>query len=113
MLDYVFECWGIGHGKVDPRHGIFERDGWLCTVPGCTSMQNLQDHHIIFRSAGGLDDEGNRTAVCAFHHLRGIHAKRIRCTGRAPGGLIWGIGIRPGKAPLATYRSGDIQLSAP
>ena len=110
MLDYVFECWGIGKGKIDPRHGIFERDGWICTVPGCTSMQNLQDHHIIFRSRGGSDDEGNRTALCAFHHLRGVHGGRLRCTGRAPDGLTWQIGIRRGAAPLVTYTSGDREV---
>jgi hypothetical protein len=73
-------------------------------------MQNLHDHHIQFRSAGGSNDKGNRTALCAFHHLRGVHAQRVGCSGRAPDGLTWQIGIRPGAAPLVTYRSGDIQL---
>jgi hypothetical protein len=45
ILDHVFECWGIGDGKTDPRHRV-ERNGWLCTVPGCTSMRNLHSHHI-------------------------------------------------------------------
>ena len=110
ILDHVFECWGIGKGKTDPRHGVFERDGWLCTVPGCTSMRNLHSHHIRFRSAGGTHGPENRTSLCAFHHLRGVHAGRLRCTGRAPDGLTWQMGIRPGAAPLATYRSGDIQV---
>jgi hypothetical protein len=30
--------------------------------------------------------------------------------GQAPGGLTWQMGIRPGAAPLVTYRSGDIQV---
>jgi hypothetical protein len=110
MLDHVLESWGALNGRVATRHRVFDRDGWRCTVPGCTSMQNLHDHHIQFRSAGGSNDEGNRTALCAFHHLRGVHAERLRCVGRAPGGLTWQIGIRPGAAPLATYRSGDIQV---
>jgi hypothetical protein len=110
ILDYVFECWGIGNGKIDPRYRTFERDGWLCKVPGCTSMQNLQDHHIIFRSRGGSDDPGNRVALCAFHHLRGVHGGRLRCTGRAPDGLTWQIGIRPGAPPLVTYTSGDREV---
>jgi hypothetical protein len=102
----VFSCWGIGK-KVPAEHRAFERDGWLCRVPGCSSMQNLQDHHIVFRSRGGSDDLTNRVAVCAFHHLRGIHAQRIRCVGRAPDGLTWQIGVRPDAAPLATYTSRD------
>jgi hypothetical protein len=112
ILDYVFSCWGVGK-KVPAEHRVFERDGWLCKVPGCSSMQNLQDHHVIFRSRGGSNDLTNRVAVCAFHHLRGIHAQRIRCEGRAPDGLTWQIGIRPGAAPLATYTSGDRQVDEP
>ena len=112
ILDYVFSCWGVGK-KVPAEHRVFERDGWLCKVPGCSSMQNLQDHHIVFRSRGGSDDLTNRVAVCAFHHLRGIHAQRIRCAGRAPDGLTWQIGLRPGGAPLATYTSGDRQVDEP
>jgi hypothetical protein len=109
MLDHVLLSWGALNGRVAVRHRVFDRDGWRCTVPGCTSMQNLHDHHIQFRSAGGSNDEGNRTALCAFHHLRGVHAGRLRCTGLAPGGLTWQIGIRPGVPPLTTYRSGDVQ----
>jgi hypothetical protein len=71
-------------------------------------MQNLHDHHIRFRSAGGSDALENRVALCAFHHLRGVHAGRLRCTGRAPGGLTWQLGIRPAVTPLLSYRSGDI-----
>jgi hypothetical protein len=37
MLDYVFSCWGVGD-KVPAEHRVFERDGWQCRVPGCTSM---------------------------------------------------------------------------
>jgi hypothetical protein len=85
MLDYVFECWGIGNGKTHPRDRVFERDGWL------------------FGPA-------NRTSLCAFHHLRGVHAGRLRCTGRAPDGLTWQLGVRPGRAPLATYTSGDREV---
>ena len=108
MLDYVFACGGAG--KVPAQHRIFERDGWQCTVPGCTSMQNLHEHHMQFRSAGGGDEPPNLTSLCAFHHLRGVHANRIRCTGRAPDGLTWQLGIRAGAPPWVTYRSGDIQV---
>jgi hypothetical protein len=112
MLDHALSCWG--EGKVAPRHRVFDRDGWRCAVPGCTSMQNLHDHHIRFRSAGGSDAPANRVTLCAFHHLRGVHAQRLRCLGRAPDGLTWQMGIRPGAAPLVAYRSGDLRLpSAP
>jgi hypothetical protein len=110
MLDYVFSCWGVGE-KVPAEHAVFARDGWQCRVPGCTSMQNLHGHHVIFSSRGGSDDLSNRVSLCAFHHLRGVHAERIRCTGTAPDGLTWEIGLRPGQAPLVAYTSGDRQVS--
>jgi hypothetical protein len=77
-----------------PKHRdpVFERDGWRCTVPGCTSRRNLHDHHIVFRSEGGDDSRGNRTTVCAAHHLHAIHAGIIRVTGRAPDALVWEMG---------------------
>ena len=75
-------------------------------------MRNLHDHHIRYRSAGGDNALDNRTTLCAFHHLRGVHAGLLRCVGRAPDGLRWEMGIRPGGAPLMTYRSGDLRTSA-
>jgi len=112
MLDHALSSWGALDTKVPARHRVFHRDGWRCAAPGCTSMQNLHDHHIRFRSAGGSDAPENRVTLCAFHHLRGVHAARLRCVGRAPDGLTWQMGIRPGIAPLVAYRSGDLQVTA-
>jgi hypothetical protein len=112
MLDHAFSSWGVDD-KVRPAHRVFERDGWRCQVPGCTSMQNLHGHHIQFRSAGGSDDPANRVTLCAFHHLRGVHAERIRCRGAAPDRLTWQLGLRPGKVPLVMYRSGDCEVTRP
>ena len=109
MLDHALSTWGALDTKVAARHRVFDRDGWRCAAPGCTSMQNLHDHHIRFRSAGGSDAPENRVTLCAFHHLRGVHAERLRCLGQAPDGLTWQMGIRPGIAPLVAYRSGDLQ----
>jgi hypothetical protein len=110
MLDHVLSTWGVLDEKVSARYRVFARDGWRCAVPGCTSMQNLHDHHIRFRSAGGGEELDNRISLCAFHHLRGVHAGLLRCVGRAPDGLRWEMGIRPGRAPLLVYRSGDIRV---
>jgi hypothetical protein len=76
-------------------------------------MRNLHDHHVQFRSAGGSDALDNRVSLCAFHHLRGVHAGRMRCTGRAPDGLKWQLGIRRGAPPLLSYRSGDVRSGVP
>ena len=112
MLDHALESWGALDERVAKRHRVFARDGWRCTAPGCTSLRNLHDHHIRFRSAGGSDNLANRTTLCAFHHLRGIHAGLLHCVGSAPDGLRWEMGIRPGQRPLMAYRSGDVTVAA-
>ena len=87
---------------------VFERDGWRCAVPGCSSYRNLQEHHIRFRSAGGSNALENRITLCAWHHLRGVHAERLRISGRAPDALRFELGLSKGRAPLVAYRSGDV-----
>jgi hypothetical protein len=108
MLDHAFGTWGFPDEEVAARHKIYARDGWRCAAPGCSSLQNLHDHHIRFRSAGGSDDAANRVTLCAFHHLRGVHAGLLRCVGKAPDGLRWEMGIRRGVTPVLAYRSGDV-----
>jgi hypothetical protein len=86
----------------------FTRDGFRCSVPGCTARRNLHAHHVKFRSAGGPDEAWNRTTLCAFHHLRGVHAHTVRCTGRAPGDLLFELGVRASATALVVARSGDV-----
>ncbi len=45
---------------------VLERDGWRCQV--CGSMQNLQVHHLKFRSQSGSDVEQNLITLCAECH---------------------------------------------
>ena len=45
---------------------VLERDGWRCQV--CGSMQNLQVHHLKFRSQSGGDVEQNLITLCAECH---------------------------------------------
>jgi hypothetical protein len=71
------------------RDPIFERDGWRCAVPACSSRRDLHDHHVRFRSLGGGGELGNRVTVCAAHHLRAIHMGRIRASGTAPHAIVW------------------------
>ena len=88
--------------KRQPRHRdpIFERDGWRCAVPARTARTSLHDHHVLYRSRGGDNARDNRIAICAAHHLRGIHHLRIRVNGIAPHDLTWEIGVRRGRPPL-------------
>jgi 5-methylcytosine-specific restriction endonuclease McrA len=71
LMDSVITEW-----EAQPRHRdpVFVRDGWRCRVPACSAHRELQDHHITFRSRGGNNARRNRIAICAAHHLHGIHA---------------------------------------
>ena len=97
-----------GARRPDP---VIERDGYRCAVPGCTSRSNLHDHHIVFRSAGGGHWEWNRVTLCAFHHQRGVHRGELIVCGRAPDALVFELGVRPDKPPLARFVSGDVLVA--
>jgi hypothetical protein len=77
-----------------PMLSVFERDGWVCTYPGCSARSMLHDHHIDFRSRFGkktieeCDALTNRTTVCVFHHVQ-LHAGIIGVKGNAPFELKW------------------------
>ena len=96
MLHHALRSWGVDEPWLARRmkrvSPVFERDGWQCTVPGCTSQRNLHAHHIVFRSAGGGDDPENLTTLCVFHHQRGVHGGLVTVRGRAPHALGFEIG---------------------
>ena len=46
MLEHCFETWALPNAKVPRDHRVFERDGWRCTVPGCSSYRNLHNHRV-------------------------------------------------------------------
>ncbi|MDJ0865602.1 MAG: HNH endonuclease signature motif containing protein [Myxococcota bacterium] len=104
LLDHAISAWlAVGRGFRD--YADFERDGWRCTAPACSARRNLQSHHVWFRAAGGPDEPWNRTTLCAFHHLRGVHGGRMRVSGRAPDGLSYELGF-------GRFRSGDVREGA-
>jgi hypothetical protein len=114
MLEHCFEAWGVRDPKQERErkrdYKIFERDGWRCAVPGCTSYRNLQAHHKQFRSHGGDDAPENLITLCAWHHQRALHEDRvIRVVGRKR--TRFAIGVRRGRPPLAVYAIGDVLLS--
>lgn len=80
------------------RYAVFERDGWRCRVPGCTSRRNLHAHHVVFRSRGGGDETDNLVSICATHHHRCLHAGTLHCY-RLPDNLLaWVFGTTAGEA---------------
>jgi len=100
MLDHAITTWLEAGAQFDD-YADFERDGYRCTIPGCTARRNLQSHHIRFRSACGPDVAWNRTTLCAYHHHRGLHAGSLAIRGRAPDGLVYTLGV-------GRFRSGDV-----
>jgi hypothetical protein len=110
MLDCALVAWTLRDPSARRPDPVIERDGWRCAVPGCTSRRNLHGHHLTFRSAGGSDARENRVTLCAFHHLRCLHAGLLRVRGRAPDALVFELGLRPGATPLVRYRSGDVAM---
>ena len=104
MLDHALQEWDAD-APVRREHRVFERDGWRCRVPGCSSRRSLHAHHVLFRSAGGGNELSNLVTLCAWHHLRGIHTGIVRCTGKAPHELRFVL-------PLQSYGSGEV-LTAP
>jgi hypothetical protein len=102
-----------GEWEAQPKHRdpIFDREGWRCAVPACTARRNLHDHHLLFRSHGGGNERENRIAVCAWHHLRALHAGLVRASGTAPAGVRWELGLRAGQPPLLSF-VGDTYVDA-
>jgi len=74
------------------RRELLARSGYRCSAPGCTGRDNLQDHHLRFRSAGGGPELTNRESLCVFHHQRGIHGGLASARGVAPLGVTWRLG---------------------
>ena len=103
MIASFLHTWDVsGDPKWRRDHRIFERDGWRCRVPGCSSRRSLQVHHVIYRSHGGGNEDDNLAVLCATHHLQGIHAGRLRCRGSCEGHLRWDFGGGRGAAPIMT-----------
>jgi len=109
MLDHALAAWRPGK-RTRRDYAVFERDGWRCTAPGCTSYRDLHRHHIVFRSGCGSNQHANLTTLCWWHHQCGIHQYVLRCTGTAPDGLRFELGLRSDGPPLAVYRSGEVKV---
>ncbi len=112
MLAHAVATWVAQdpHDHALRDHRVFERDGWRCTVPGCSSYRNLHGHHIVFRSQGGTNALSNLTTLCSWHHQRGVHGGVISCSGRAPHALHFALLLRPNHLPLLCYGPGEVRM---
>lgn len=48
------------------RDEVLEADGHRCRF--CGKTDNLQVHHVIYRSGGGKHERGNLITLCNEHH---------------------------------------------
>jgi 5-methylcytosine-specific restriction endonuclease McrA len=53
----------------EPRRQTLERDGGVCTAPGCGRLAVVADH-IVSRKAGGADALHNTRSLCRLHDNR-------------------------------------------
>lgn len=96
VSDHFVEVWTINLEKpkcTKARRTVFGRHHGLCGVPGC-SAEAQHEHHLQFRSRGGGNEIENRVALCAAHHLRGVHAGYLTVEGRAGEHLVWRFGSK-------------------
>jgi len=102
LLEHVRATW-----ENVPRHRnpIHARDGWRCRVPACSSRMRLQEHHLVFRSRGGGNQQANRASVCAWHHQVGLHQGPVRAWGDARGEIHWQLGVDRERGPLIEVRN--------
>ncbi len=64
-LDHALATGTLRDPSNPPPDPVFERDGFLCAVPGCSSRMSFHDHHVVFRSHQGSNDMGNLRTLCA------------------------------------------------
>jgi hypothetical protein len=93
--------------RIPTEERILLRDGYRCMVPVCSSMKNLEVHHIEFLSEGGSDEDWNKVTLCHGHH-RMVHEGIVRVWGRAPHELYWEIGCQPDGPPLMRLKGSKI-----
>ncbi|NNE47200.1 MAG: HNH endonuclease [Rhodothermales bacterium] len=72
-----WQTWVPHLGTSDKWEQIYRRDRYRCTNPVCHN-RNITLHHVKYRANGGTDTPENLTTPCAFCHLEGEHAGRLK-----------------------------------
>ena len=105
LCDHFLLTWaGLPPPRRSVQRRVLHRDHGLCQVPGC-SRAAAHAHHLTFRSRGGSDLPDNLVALCAAHHLHGVHAGWLRVHGSAPHHLSWELGERCPPGPDLGHRA--------
>lgn len=90
LLEHAACTWDDPRGVPRrPADDVYRRAGYRCEAPGCTSRENLHEHHVRFRAHGGGDELLNRVTLCEAHH-RALHdGAGLAATGAAPLDVVW------------------------
>ena len=71
------------------RRFVYERDGGVCSVPGCHHVAWEHCHHVRERTEpGSSNDPTNLALVCSACHTL-LHERRLSVEGCAPDRLVW------------------------
>jgi 5-methylcytosine-specific restriction enzyme A len=65
------------------RTAVLERDGYICTVPGCRAKATRVDH-VKSRRSGGPDTLANLRCLCAHHdsQIKETSSGKRMCDGK-------------------------------
>lgn len=68
------------------RRRIFNRDNHTCQAPSCSNTQNLQIHHRLPLSQGGLTKKDNLVTLCwACHRALHEEEENLKSVNQGPG----------------------------
>ncbi len=57
------------------KQQVFIRDNWRCR--NCNRSDMLDPHHVVYRSAGGVNEPYNLLTLCRSCH-NSVHAGRLK-----------------------------------
>lgn len=80
---------GINYGFANTKAYVLSRDSYTCQYcTGKSKDRKLEVHHIVFRSDGGSDEEGNLICLCKTCHDN-LHQEKFKLkkTGKVKGQL--------------------------
>ena len=82
LIGVFLRTWATVKPKSVKYGEIYERDRGQCANPCCTRT-DVTPHHIVFRSAGGGEEESNLISLCVVCHLDLLHGGKLEVTGPA------------------------------
>ena len=82
LVGVFLRAWARVKPKPVKYGHIYERDRGMCANPCCTRT-DVTPHHIVFRSAGGGEEESNLLTLCVVCHLSLVHEGKMVVTGPA------------------------------